>query len=164
MGGHPVPVVLAEPLDADPAGGCLQLVELDQADAPAPASEELGPELSGVEPGTGPGPIGPTQLREPLPQLGTEGTGSRLGALTALAPGHLSIVPGRGDRSGTTQAASPPSTTRTCPVMKDAAGLQRNATAAAISSAVPWRRSGVNRTSSASCSGLMELAVSSVCT
>src|ERR1700730_17766302 len=56
----------------------------------------------------------------------------------------------------------PPSTTSTWPVMKPAAGEHRNATAAATSSALPSRCSGVRLTSSATISSVSEASVSSV--
>src|SRR2546423_9372261 len=55
---------------------------------------------------------------------------------------------------------SPPSTASTCPVMNPARSEQRNATAAATSSAVPSRLMGVALTSSPTMSSLNEPAVS----
>src|SRR5207249_58696 len=60
------------------------------------------------------------------------------------------------------QTDSPPSTTRTWPVMKAARGEHRNATAEATSSAVPSRCRGVILTSSATISSVSDPIVSSV--
>ena len=57
---------------------------------------------------------------------------------------------------------SPPSTTRVCPVMKPARREQRKATAAAMSSVLPSRRSGVASTIAFIMSSVSELPVSSV--
>src|SRR5713226_683304 len=67
------------------------------------------------------------------------------------------VVMGFGDHR-----LSPPSTAITWPVMKPARSEQRNATAAATSSAVPSRLIGVNFTSSPTISSVRDPVVSSV--
>jgi hypothetical protein len=61
--------------------------------------------------------------------------------------------------SGASCAELAPSTTSTWPLMYDAPGAERNATAAATSSAVPGRPTGVARPILISCSGEEAVAI-----
>ena len=59
-------------------------------------------------------------------------------------------------------AESPPSTERTCPVMNDAAGMHRKATAPAVSAGFASLPSGVASHAASSCDGLARTASSSI--
>src|SRR5207302_898071 len=137
--------------DVGPALG--PAVEVGQKGDPGFAAHlEVMPAVANVS------PVGELLAVEPDPAAGAVGGQRDLRQWTARQ-GHVLVSGGEGDHA---QSERPPSTTRTWPVMNPAAGEQRKATAAATSSAVPSRPSGVNFTSSATMSSVSEAAVSSV--
>src|SRR5450759_912371 len=96
--------------------------------------------------------------------LGVEGDAAaravgREGNRRQLASRDAQLARGLGQRA---HSERPPSTASTWPVMKPARSEHRNATAAAISSAVPSRLIGVSLTSSPTISSVRDPEVSSV--